>query len=194
MSMRKTSTLRAYTEVTFPVSGRKSNVRPDGILVLSTRKRRWTALVEAKANNNVIDQEQIERYGQIARTYGIDAVITLSNQLVSLPSHVPYAVPRTLSRHIAFVHSSWISMLTEARLILVGEKDVDPEQRYIMEEMVEYFGHSKSGVQPFDQMNAEWRPLVVGLRNGHRFKSSTPEVTAVPQTGRKDGSEPCLVV
>ena len=194
VSMGKTSKLQAYTEVTFPMSGRKSNVRPDGVLVLSTRKRRWTALVEAKANNNVIDEEQIERYGQIARTYGIDAVITLSNQLVSLPSHVPYTVPRGLGRHISFVHSSWIGMLTEARLILAGENEVDPEQRYIMEEMVEYFGHRKSGVQPFDQMSAEWRPLVVGLRNGHRFKSSTPEVESTIASWHQEARDICLIL
>jgi hypothetical protein len=48
VSMLKTSDLRAYTEVAFSLAGRRNRVRPDGVLVLSTRKRRWTALVEAK--------------------------------------------------------------------------------------------------------------------------------------------------
>lgn len=193
-SMGKTSKLKAYTEVTFPVSGRKKNVRPDGVLVLSTRQRRWTALVEAKAANNAIDAEQMDRYGRIARRYGVDAVVTLSNQLAALPSHVPYKVSRSLSRHISFVHSSWISLLTEARLILGGGGDLDPEQRYILEEMVQYFGHPKSGVQQFDQMSKEWQPLVVGLRNGRRFKSSALEVESAIASWHQEARDLCLLL
>ena len=108
VSMLKTSDLRAYTEVGFSVAGRRNRVRPDGVLVLSTRKRRWTALVEAKVGNAEVDAEQVHRYGEIARQYGIDAVVTLSNQLAPLPSHVPYAVPKKLSNRVEFLHSSWI--------------------------------------------------------------------------------------
>ena len=79
--------------------------RPDGVLSLLTRKSRWTALLEAKIDNNEISEEQVHRYAEIARELGINAVITLSNQLAPLPSHVPYSVPKRLSNRVEFFQS-----------------------------------------------------------------------------------------
>ena len=102
----KTSELLAYTEVEFSPSDANDNGnskdRPDGILALSTRKSWWLALLEAKTDNSEIDQEQIHRYAKIARAYGIDAVITLSNQLTPLPTHVPYSIPKALKESRQF--------------------------------------------------------------------------------------------
>ena len=92
--VRKTSELRCYTEVEFPTSNGTGKDRPDGIVSLETRGSQWTGLLEAKADGAEIDQDQACRYGELAREYGIDAVITLSNQLVPLPTHIPYSVPK----------------------------------------------------------------------------------------------------
>lgn len=193
-SMLKTSDLHAYTEVLFPVAGRSKSVRPDGVLVLATRKRRWTALVEAKVGNAAVDAEQVHQYGEIARQYGIDAVITLSNQLAPLPSHVPYVVPKKLGSRVEFLHTSWISALTEARLILRGEEEVDQEQKYVLSEMAEYFGHKDSGVQRFDQMNREWNPLVLGLRRGESFKATSSEVENTIGSWHQETRDICLIL
>ena len=77
-----------------------SKDRPDGVLRLVTRKTQWTALIEAKIDKAEINEEQIHRYAVAARNYGIDVVITLSNQLVPLPSHIPYTVPKRLTNRI----------------------------------------------------------------------------------------------
>ena len=61
-------------------------------MCLTARKARWTAILEAKIENADIDQEQVNRYAELARRYSIDAVITLSNQLVPLPTLVPFSV------------------------------------------------------------------------------------------------------
>ena len=82
VKMGKTSRMRCYTEVEFPGSTEGGKDRPDGLLCLVTRKTRWTALLEAKIDKAEVGEEQVHRYGEIARNYGIDAVITLSNQLV----------------------------------------------------------------------------------------------------------------
>ena len=76
------SVLAAYTEVEFPSSDTNTKDRPDGLLSLTTRRTRWTALVEAKIGAAEIDADQIQRYGELARRFQIDAVVTLSNQLV----------------------------------------------------------------------------------------------------------------
>ena len=44
----KSSVLASYTEVEFPSADGASKDRPDGLLCLTTRKVRWTALLEAK--------------------------------------------------------------------------------------------------------------------------------------------------
>ncbi len=149
--MGKTSKLLTYTEVKFPSSDESKNGnskdRPDGVLILSTGKSQWRALVEAKIDNVEIDQEQVLKYARIARECGIDAVITLSNQLTPLPTHIPYSIPKTLSNRVDFFHISWISVLTQASLILRDKEEISSEQAFILEEMTHYFEHPKSGIQ-----------------------------------------------
>ena len=172
----KSSVLSSYTEVEFPSVDEVSKARPDGVLCLTTRKNRWTAVLEAKIENSEIDQDQVDRYAEIARKYQINAVITLSNQLVPLPTHVPYSVGRKFKNHVQFFHFSWISILTQALLILRNMNEVSSEQAFILREMARYFEHQTSGVRQFEQMNSEWRALVLGVRNGQQFKRSSPEI------------------
>ncbi len=198
MRMGKTSKLLSHTEVKFPTSDESGNGssedRPDGVLTLSTGKSRWRALVEAKIDNVEIDQEQVHRYARIARTCGIDAVITLSNQLTPLPTHIPYSMPKTLRNRVDFFHISWISVLTQASLILRDKEEISSEQAFILEEMVRYFEHPKSGVKRFDQMNKEWRPLVSGISNGQKFSRSAPEIENTISSWHQEERDVCLLL
>ena len=192
--MGKTSELRTYTEVEFPASDGSGKERPDGLLSLSTRNARWTALVEAKIDKVQLGEEQVRRYGDVAREYGIDAVITLSNQLAPLPSHVPYSVPKKLSNRVRFFHISWISVLTQALLILREAERLTAEQAFILEEMTRYFEHDSSGVRRFDQMNSEWRPLVLGIQKGQPFKRSSPEIANTVASWHQEERDLCLIL
>ena len=192
--MGKTSDLRSYTEVEFVASDGSSKDRPDGVLSLLTRKARWTALLEAKVDQTEISEEQVHRYAEIAREYGIDAVITLSNQLAPLPSHVPYSVPKRLSNRVKFFHISWISVLTQASLILKDKEGISREQAFILEEMARYFDHPSSGVKRFDQMNSEWRSLVFGIRNDQPFKRSSPEIENTVAGWHQEERDVCLIL
>src|SRR3546814_4294733 len=49
--------------------------------------RTWRCLVEAKIGKAEIEAEQVERYLTIARAHKVDAVLTISNQFVALPTH-----------------------------------------------------------------------------------------------------------
>ena len=55
----KSSAVRSYTEVEFPSADASSKDRPDGLLLVTTRKTRWTALLEAKIENTEIDADQL---------------------------------------------------------------------------------------------------------------------------------------
>ena len=192
--MGKTSDLHSYTEVELMTSDGSSKDRPDGVLRLVTRKTQWTALIEAKIDKAEINEEQIHRYAVAARNYGIDVVITLSNQLVPLPSHIPYTVPKRLTNRIKFFHISWISVLTQASLILRDKHELSDEQAFILEEMTRYFEHPSSGVRRFDQMNPEWRSLCLGVRNDEQFKRSSPEIENAVTSWHQEERDLCLML
>ena len=192
--MGKTSDLLTYTEVEFLGSDESGKDRPDGLLTLSTRNVRWTALVEAKIDKIELGNEQIQRYGEIAREYGIDAVITLSNQLAPLPSHVPYAVPKKLSNRVRFFHISWISVLTQALLLLRDAEELNAEQTFILEEMTRYFDDDSSGIRRFDQMNSEWRSLVLGIQRRQPFKRSSSEIANTVGSWHQEERDLCLIL
>ena len=195
--MGKTSKLLSYTEVKFPSldeNNKRDEDRPDGLLILSTGKSQWKALVEAKINNVEIDKEQVLKYARTAREYGIDAVITLSNQLTPLPTHIPYTVPKALKNRVDFFHISWINVLTQASLILRDKEEISSEQAFILEEMAHYFEHPKSGVKRFDQMNIEWRPLVAGIINGKKLSKSSIEIENTISSWHQEERDVCLLL
>ena len=190
----KSSVLASYTEVEFPSADGVSKDRPDGLLCLTTRKVRWTAILEAKIEKVEIDEEQIQKYADLARRFQIDAVITISNQLVPLPTHVPYSVPKRVSNQVKLFHMSWISILTLARLILRNREEIDPGQAFVLGEMARYFEHFSSGVRRFDQMNSEWRSLVLGIRDGQQFKRNSPEIENTVTSWHQEERDVCLIL
>ncbi len=190
----KTSDLQSYTEVEFPARDGSSKDRPDGILTLLSRKTQWAALLEAKIDKAETSAEQMHRYAEIAREYGIDAVITLSNQLVPLPTHVPYSIPKRLSNRIKFFHISWMSVLTQASFILRDKEKLNREQKFILEEMVRYLEHPSSGIRRFERMNQEWRSLVFGVRDGKQFRRSSPEIENTVASWYQEERDVCLIL
>ncbi len=189
----KSSKIEAYTEVEFPSPGGETTDRPDGLLCVTTRKSRWTALLEAKIDKADIAPDQVQRYTDIARRFNIDAVITLSNQLVPLPTHVPYPPPKRAGR-VQLLHLSWISILTQAQLILKSHDEMHPTEKFILDEMTRYFEHAASGIRRFKQMNAEWRQLVFGIRDGRAFTRSSPEIENTVASWHQEERDLCLIL
>lgn len=121
LSLGMRSRIEAFTEVVFKSGPDPRKIRPDGLIVVNTGKRTWSALVEAKVGNNEITSAQVELYGQMAKANTIDAIITLSNQFVALPEHHPVTLPKTLSKSVSLYHWPWMSLVTQASL-LIDEK------------------------------------------------------------------------
>jgi hypothetical protein len=86
-----------YTEVTFKTSDKGKKPRPDGLVVISNGPKNWTALVESKIGNSELTKEQVEEYLDLAKQYGINALITISNQFATTPTHHPVKVGKTKS-------------------------------------------------------------------------------------------------
>lgn len=168
------TTLDAYSEVSFPQEGTMKD-RPDGLIVLRTGKRTWSALIEAKIGNAEIDPSQIERYLKLAKRNNINAVISISNQFASQPDQPTYSASKIGAKGIELYHWSWMHIRTEAALLCDDGKVEDPDQVYILSELVRYLSHDAVGISGFDQMNSEWPDLVGLLQKGGRVNKTAPE-------------------
>ena len=153
------SRVRTFTEV---VPANMPDViagRPDGLILVETGRRSWSALVEAKVRRSRLDAEQIETYLKLAKANGFNAVITISNELAAVPHHHPLQVSR-IPKGVALYHWSWTSILTHAK-VLLAERDVDDrEQRYLLSELARFLDHASTGVMRFDRMDGNWKGIV----------------------------------
>src|SRR3546814_9164535 len=96
---------------------------PDAFLVREGGSGRvWGCLVVAKIGRNELEVEQVERYLAIALAVRLDAVLTISNQFVALPSHSPLSLPKSATKGVELYHWSWMSLLTQAQLLLRSEE------------------------------------------------------------------------
>jgi len=151
----KRTKLQAFTEVIFSDQPHNLKDRPDGLLVLHTGRRSWSALVEAKIGRNELTQEQISKYLQIAKNNNIDALITVSNQFVARPEHSPIKVSKTLLRSVDLFHWSWMFVLTQANFLITDNNFENDNDYYLLNEVDRFFSHPSAGIDNFDRMNKE---------------------------------------
>jgi hypothetical protein len=174
----KRSIIDTFTEVVL-AGHKEAKDRPDGLIVVSSGKKSWKALVEAKIGTTSLDEEQVHRYMQLARDSGVDAVITLSNQFVARPVHSPVNAPKTLTRRVDLFHWSWKLILTEAILLQTHDAIADPDQAFILREFIRFLSHDSVGVSGFDQMPAQWREAVTLIKSGGAIRKSSAEAEAL---------------
>lgn len=169
----KTSKIECLTEVVFKSQPLDKQYRPDGLIIVRTGGRVWTALVEAKIGNSQLDAQQVEKYVDIARSVGTNAVITISNQFASLQTHHPISINKNKLRSIGLYHWSWTAILTEALLYESGKGIADPDQAFILREMIRYLQHDSSGVSSYDRMPKFWRDICSNVQQGVQLTRST---------------------
>ncbi len=147
-------TISTFIEVNLRLGER--TVRPDGAIRVVRGARSWTALVEVKTGRNDLIATQVEDYLDAAREHGFDAVITISNELVAAPGDLPYAIDHRKLRKVALHHMSWSEIHTEAVIEQVNRSVSDPDQAWILAELIRYLEHTKSGAVDFDDMGGSW--------------------------------------
>lgn len=175
----KSSKIACFTEIVFDSESKNSNHRPDGLIVIQRGKRNWTALVEAKIGRSVLDKEQIESYLDIARKVGADAVITISNQFATRPTHHPITVNKSKLRSVGLYHWSWSALLTEALLCEAESAVTDRDQAFILHEMIRYLNHDNSGVVSFERMPATWKDICAVVQQDAQLTRNSPGVSDV---------------
>src|SRR3954466_15979050 len=156
--------VNTYIEVPFSLADRR--VYPDGLIRVSRGQRTWTALVEVKTGNNALEAQQLETYLDVAREHGYDALITISNEIPPLAGQHPTKVDKRRLRKVALHHFSWSQVLAEAVMQKEHRGVADPDQAWILGELIRYLEHPRSGALEFEDMGASWVPVRDGVRAG----------------------------
>lgn len=162
--------LRSFIEPSFDMADGRC-VRPDGLIQVTRGKRTWTALVEVKTGRNTLDREQIEAYLDVVREQGFDCVITISNQIEQIPGQHPVAVDKRRLKKAALHHLSWSRLLTEAMLQKTYRGVADPDQAWILGELIRYLEHENAGAVDFSDMGESWVGVRDAVKNGTLRKS-----------------------
>ncbi|QUS55713.1 hypothetical protein [Pseudovibrio brasiliensis] len=186
--------IETYTEVVFSDGKSESKLRPDGLIVVKTGSRIWTALVEAKIGNADLDSSQIESYIDIAKANKIDAVITISNQFAPLPSHHPLTVSAATRKKAELYHWSWMYVLTEASLLLQGDMIEDLERRIIINEFVRFLTHTSAGIKSFTQMPASWTTIVSAIQAGGAISQNSEDAKEVIGAWHQEARDLSLIL
>ena len=155
--------IKTYTEVALKTNS-GDTLRPDGLILVTYGSRSWGCLVEVKTGRAELTTKQVEGYVRLARKHGFDAVLTISNQLRSRGDELPYKISRNVQGKIAVHHLSWWRILTEA-VRCQGEQRVDdPDQAWILGELIRYLADERSGCAALDGMGSDWTKVRDGIR------------------------------
>ncbi len=147
-------TIETYIEVPFVLGEKK--LYPDGLIRVSRGSRSWTALVEVKTGSNALQVEQLENYLDIAKEQGYDVVLTISNEIPAVAGQHPTKVDKRKLRKVALHHLSWTQVLAEAVMQKEFRGVADPDQAWILGELIRYLEHSRSGALEFEDMGESW--------------------------------------
>jgi hypothetical protein len=124
-----------------------------------------------KTGNVPLDPAQVSTYLDLAREHGFQAVVTISNQISTTPEDAPVVVDRRKLRSVQLRHLSWWRILTEAIMQHQHRGVRDPDQAWILGELIAYLEHERSGAVGFEDMGQSW----VQVRNAARDGTIRPK-------------------
>ena len=169
-----------FCEVPFELDdGRK--VRVDGVIRARRGKRAWTFLVEVKTGTAELTQKQVEAYLDAAREQGFNGLLTISNQIVAIAGHHPVKVDKRKIGRLELLHLSWTRILTLAHMAKEHDGVSDPDQAWILGELIRYLEYEGSGALAFDDMGPHW----VAVRTGAKEETLQLSDAGVEETAAR---------
>jgi hypothetical protein len=168
-----------YTEIAFAdEDGRKH--RPDGGIVVERGRKTWSCLVEVKTGHAELQASQVEAYLALARDHGFDGVLTVSNQITADSGSSPVLVDRRRLRRVGLWHLSWWQILTTAIVQHRHRTINDPDQAWILGELIAYLDHENSGASGFQDMGEHWVRVREAAREG-TLRAADKQVPAITE-------------
>lgn len=190
----KRTKVRSYTEIVMKKNPKDVSGQPDGLIVLSTGNKEWRALVEAKIGPNKLEDDQIERYRNIAKENGIDCIITISNEFTTTPFTHPLEKTRKSRLKLPVYHWSWMYILTTVELLLTQETVSDIDQRVLLNEFRRFLTHESTGVKGFDRMPKEWNDLNKHVSSGGSVSAKAEEASIVLEAWHQETRDLSLIL
>jgi len=166
--------ISTYSEVQLRDADGKTSI-PDGAIVVEWGKKTWRALLEVKTGTAELVEEQVSRYVDLARTQHFDAVVTISNQITASPVESPVRVKKAKLQRVALRHLSWWRVITEAVVQHRHRGVTDPDQAFILGELIAYLDDERSGAGGFQDMGQEW----VSVRGAARDQTLRADAAAL---------------
>lgn len=175
----RSPSIDTFAEVRFKNADGKADI-PDGAIVCERGGKRWTCLVEVKTGSAALKDEQVGRYLDIARDQGFDGVLTISNQITHGVSESPVGVDGRKLRRTKLWHFSWWRVLTEAVVQSRYRGVSDPDQAWVLRELIHYLSSDASGVSGFDDMGEHWVSVRSAARDG-TLRQGDPTIRQVAE-------------
>ena len=140
----KSPVIDTYAEVRFKDASGKTII-PDGAIVCRRGQKRWVCLVEVKTGGVQLATNRSASYLDVARDNGFDGVLTISNQITASSAESPVAVDGRKLRRTSLWHFSWWRVMTEAIVQHRYRGVSDPDQAWILGELIAYLDSSSLG-------------------------------------------------
>ena len=112
--------------------------------------------MEVKTGNSALVRDQIEANLDLAKECKFDAVLTISNELSPAVGIHPVDVDKRKLRTVGLHHRSWTELLSAATIQRVHTGVSDPDQAWVLGELIRYLEHPKSGAFDFQDMGPDW--------------------------------------
>jgi len=171
------SRFAAHMEVSYS-SEKYPDGRPDGLMTCQYASRAWAAFIEAKADKFSIRTDQIEGYAELASMLGVNAVISISNEFARSPSEPPYHLSAGKRRGRDVFHFAWADIRTMFELHRF-DGNLPALEAAILDDCLNYFRDSASGILTYDSMPSEWPKFVQSAGVGVGLPSKTPGITEI---------------
>ena len=173
--------ISCYIEASFEMGTSPTRiVRPDGIIRVIRGKTQWSALVEVKVGDNLLDAGQVDTYHKLAGEGGFDALVTISNQ-ASLPNgRPPMELDRRRLRKVPVVHLSWERLLAEAQVLSTKKEIKDSDQHWMLDEWIKYITDDESRIIAPPSLGAHWGIVLQAARE-HKLSTVPNQLTDVTE-------------
>ena len=186
----KSPVIETFAEVRFKDATGKT-VIPDGAIVCERGQKTWTCLVEVKTGRAPLKEEQVGCYMDVARENGFDGVLTISNQLTASSDESPVSIDKRKVGKRGLWHFSWWRIITEAIVQSRYRGVSDPDQAWILGELIAYLDSEASGAGGFEDMGDTWVPVRKAAHDG-TLRTAMPEVHEVAERWQEFTQYLCL--
>jgi len=133
----------AFVRVPLTVGGTRFEAH--GMLRTESDGTSWTALVEVSTGSRPLDAERLEQVLEAAREHGIDALLTISNEVAPLAGQHPTPIAKEKRGRVAMLHHPWSWIAAEAAAQSTRTVGEDPLATRILADLVHYLEDPASG-------------------------------------------------